>query len=509
MKKLQLIILLLACTKMSMGQLLLTGNIKGSVKGDSVEVNLSYDGNYWAKNSVYLKTDVAGKFHTAYPYHTPKFIMLIYKSAKQYLLLSPGRPLYVSINNSASPIFAFAGKAKPENDLIQKLNLEVTELPFVKELKVKNSYATWPVDSVVQYKVPAIMHSLDSTQKLVNQSNLPASTKKIIATEVRYEYADAVSVNVGSWLNNRKNRANFNLHFIDTVLKKFGLPTKNELDGSLYANLYLNEYFRFKSWKGIYTYNANPDKVKANEILKASTGIDYDDLLNEIKKDGNEEYAFTTRITAAAPQYAWEKQLTNLMFNFCMSSQLQSADKLLYFIKGNLTNEQYIAAAEKMFIPLKKERDQYAHNLNIRIRPDYKSISSLKELMAPYKGKVVLVDMWYTQCPPCIAELAYDQPLKARFKDKDVIFLNIALEEDKDDEIWRDFILINNIPAEHVRRTRNQMGPLWNELGVIDSQQKYPTYIIFDREGKVAVKDASRPSEREALYSQIENVLNK
>ena len=77
MKKLNLILLLLACTKMSMGQLLLTGNIKGAARRDSVEVNLSYDGNYWAKNSVYLKTDAAGNFRITYPYRTQKFIMLI------------------------------------------------------------------------------------------------------------------------------------------------------------------------------------------------------------------------------------------------------------------------------------------------------------------------------------------------------------------------------------------------------------------------------------------------
>jgi thiol-disulfide isomerase/thioredoxin len=510
MKKLQLILLLLICTKAGISQqLLLTGNIKGAASHDSVEVNLSYDGNYWAKNSVYLKTDANGNFRITYAYHTQKFIMLIYKTAKKCLLLSPGRPLYVSINNSASPTFTFAGKGKAENDLIQKLNLEATELPFVKELKVKNSYANWPVDSVIQFKLPAIMYSLDSTQKLVNKSTLLPSIKKTIATEVKYEYADAVAVNVGSWLNNRKNRANFNLHFIDTVFKKFGIPTKGELDGSLYANLYLNEYFRFKSWKGIYIYNANPDKVKANVLLKASTGIDYDDLLNEVKQDGNEEYAFTTRITGAAPQYAWEKQLTNLMFNYCMTGQLQSADKLLYFIKVNCNNEQYKAAVEKMFVPLKKAREQYAHNLNIKIRPDYRSIASLKELMAPYKGKVVLVDMWFIQCPPCREELQYTPALKARFKDKDVVFLNIARENDKEDEAWRDFIFINNITGENMRRTNDQIGLLWNELGVKDSDQAYPRYFIFDRNGNMAVSNAKRPSEKEALYSQVETVLNK
>lgn len=509
MKKLNLILLLLACAKMSMGQLLLTGNIKGAARRDSIEVNLSYDGNYWAKNAVYLKTDAAGNFRITYPYRTQKFIMLIYKTAKQYLLVSPGRPLHVSITNNTTPTFAFSAAAKPENDLIQKLNLEKTELPFVKELKVKNSYATWSADSVIQFKLPAIMRSLDSTQRLVNKTNLPLSIKKAIATEVKYEYADAVAANVGSWINNRKNRASFNLHFIDTVLKKFNLPTKNELNSSLYANSYLDHYFQFIEWKGLYAFTTNPNKVEAKEALKASTGIDYDELLAEVKRDNNEVYAFTTHTNAATPKYAWEKQLTNLMFNFCMSGQLQSADKLLHFIRANCNDAQYIADAEKMFAPLKKSRDTYAHNLNIKIRPDYKTTSSLKEIMAAYKGKVVLVDMWFIQCPPCREELEYTPALKSRFKDKDVIFLNIARENDKQDEEWRDFIFINNITGDHIRRTENQIGPLWNEFGVKDSEQAYPRYLIIDRNGNVAVSNAKRPSEKEALYAQIEAILNK
>ncbi|GAB2985310.1 hypothetical protein GCM10027049_24860 [Mucilaginibacter puniceus] len=494
---------------MSMGQLLLTGNIKGAARRDSVEVNLSYDGNYWAKNSVYLKTDAAGNFRITYPYRIQKFIMLIYKTAKQYLLVSPGRPLHVSITNRVTPTFVFSGIAKPENDLIQKLNLEKTELPFVKELKIKNSYATWSVDSVIQFKLPAIMHSLDSTQRLVNKANLPASIKKAIATEVKYEYADAVAANIGSWVNNRKNRANFNLHYIDTVLKKFSLPTKNELNNSLYANSYLDHYFQFKAWKGLYVFSANPNKAVANTLLKASTGIDYDELIKEVKKDNNEVYAITTRLTAAAPKYAWEKQLTNLMFNFCMSGQLQVADKLLHFIRANCDDAQYIVDAEKMFAPLKKSRDTYAHNLNIKIRPDYKTVSSLKEIMATYKGKVVLVDMWFIQCPPCREELEYTPGLKARFKDKDVVFLNIAHENDKQDEEWRDFIFINNITGDHIRRTDDQIESLWNELGVKDSEQAYPRYLIVDRSGNIVVSNAKRPSDKQALYSQIESVLNK
>lgn len=511
MKKIQLILLLLICTKAGIGQqLTLTGTIIGAAKHDSVEVNESYDGNYWKKKSVYLKPDATGNFHISYPYHTTKFIMLLYKENKQWLLLSPSRNLHVNINaNKTRQMFSFSGKAKAENDLMQKLQMEdERNLPFVKELKSKNSYANWSVDSVINIKRPIIMHSLDSIQRLVHQAILPIALKKAIAMEVKYFYANAVSQNLGNFLNNRKNRISFNTHFIDTVLSDFKVPTKDELNTSTSANSYLDNYFRFKLWKTVYDYRTEKNKEHADSIFKTSTGVSYKDLENDPDR-ANEAYLFSTRMKTIMPQYAREKHLANLLVNFCMLGQLQSATKLLHFIKANCTDRQYIMASEKFFFPLRNSRDQYASNLNIKIRPDYKNISSLKTLLAPYNGKIVFIDMWGTWCPHCIEDMVYEPALKDRLKGKDIVFLYIARDEDKDDEVWRDFIFINNLTGEHVRRTADQIGALWNELGIIDSEQAYPHYFIFDRSGNIVDANAKRPSDGDALYHQLEIALNK
>ncbi|WP_299288351.1 TlpA disulfide reductase family protein [uncultured Mucilaginibacter sp.] len=511
MKKIQLILLLLICTKVGAGQqLTLTGTVNGATKHDSIEVNVPYGGEYWKKNSIYLRPDRTGSFHISFPYHAEKFIILTYKEGRQCLLLSPGRPLHVNINvNKPQQMFTFSGKAKTENDLIKKLKLEDEHnLSFIKELKSKNSYANWSVDSVINIKLPVIKYSLDSTQRLVHQAMLPLTLEKAIATEVKYCYANAVSQNLGDLLNNRKNRISFNTHFIDTVLLDFKIPTKDELNISTSANLYLDSYFRFKLWKTVYDYRTEKNKEHADSIFIINTGVSYKDLENDPDRT-NEVYLFSTRMKTILPPYAWEKHLTNLLFSFCMSGQLQSAAKLLHFIKTNCTNRQYIMASEKMFVPLKVSRDQYASNINIKIRPDYKNTSSLKVLLAPYKGKVVFIDMWGTWCPHCIEDMVFEPALKDRLKGKDIVFLYLARDEDKDDEVWRDFIFINNLTGEHIRRTAVQIAPLWNELGIPDSKQAYPHYFIFDRSGKVMVNNAKRPSDGNALYQQLQAALNK
>jgi thiol-disulfide isomerase/thioredoxin len=509
MKKLLLTLSLLSLVKISIAQLQLTGTIKNATAQDAIEINFSRDGNYWPNNSIHLKPNKAGNFQFRSSERTAKFAILIYKEIQQYVLLSPNRPLHVNVNAQSPNPFSFSGQAKPENDLMVKLHLSnVSDLPFIKELKAKKSYATWSVDSVIQIKLPQVMHSLDSSLKYVNRSAVPTTFKSLIAAEVKYQYAHAVADKIGAYVNNRKNRKDFHLRFIDTTFKLFKVPAKNELDRGLYANNYLDNYTQFKSWQAFYPYSVNPNKELAKQALKTNSGIDFDELMQNAGASG-EKYAFNVAVKNIMPQYAWEKQLSNLMFELSMSGQLQLADRLLHFIRSNGSDKGYVAAAEKMFLPLKKARDQYAHNLNIKIRPDYKTANSLAQILQPYKGKVVLIDMWFTQCPPCIAELKHTPALKDRFKNDDVVFLNIASEPDKSDEVWRDFIFINNMTGEHIRKTDNEIKTLWNELGIPDKDTAYPRYFIIDKNGNIADNNAKRPSDGVKLYDQITAVLNK
>lgn len=507
-KALLFTIALMGCLSAMAQQLALKGRVNGAKPGDSIEVNVSSDGFYWKKSSTYLKPGPAGNFRTVLPYNSPRFVQLLYKTATQYVLLSPNRDVTVLIDvTKADPNFSFAGKGKTENDLLKKLKLEdEANLPFVKELKEKNSYAGWSVDSVIRIKLPQIKHSLDSTQKLVQQAVLPPAIKNAISTELTYLYAGGVVNSLGNRLNIRKNRADFNLRFIDAAIAGFTVPSKQQLAVSVSANAYLDTYLKLKLWKAMYQFRSDKDSVHAAQVFKNDMGVAYADLAKDPDRS-NEVYLFSTRIKATAPAYAWEKHLTNLLLSFCMQGQLQSAVKLLHFIRANCTDKENIAASEKIFAPLKLSRDKYASNLNIKIRPDYKKAAALKDLLAPYQGKVVFVDMWGTWCPHCIEDMVFEPALKERLKGKDIVFLYIARDEDADDEKWRDFIFINNLTGEHVRRTADQVAPLWNELGVPDTEQAYPHYFIFNKEGKMVENKAKRPSDEAGLYQQITKYL--
>jgi thiol-disulfide isomerase/thioredoxin len=48
-------------------------------------------------------------------------------------------------------------------------------------------------------------------------------------------------------------------------------------------------------------------------------------------------------------------------------------------------------------------------------------------------GKVVMLDIWATWCPPCRAEIPYVIKLSKKYADKDVVIVGVAIDERKSD----------------------------------------------------------------------------
>jgi thiol-disulfide isomerase/thioredoxin len=178
---------------------------------------------------------------------------------------------------------------------------------------------------------------------------------------------------------------------------------------------------------------------------------------------------------------------------------------------------QVMARHTKYFAGSKEEKDSHQRiaklesmlaagkeNDRIVIRT---GISTLEQMLAPYKGKLVYLDIWGTWCGPCKAEMHYAPKLKEQMKGKDVVFLYLSNDRDLADKKWREYIQVNNITGEHVRITGEAIETIWQTLLPGEENRYYPTFFIFDREGKILIKKAKRPSEEAALYTQLLGAL--
>lgn len=129
--------------------------------------------------------------------------------------------------------------------------------------------------------------------------------------------------------------------------------------------------------------------------------------------------------------------------------------------------------------------------------------------LSDYKGKTVYIDFWGTWCGPCIAEIPATLALHEKYKDEDVVFLNVALEGgEKEIEEWRNFISGDSPYAEKVLEGKRYTGVhLVAENQFRNEEIKdylinfAPTYVLVDQDGNLVNARAPRPK-------QIEDDLN-
>lgn len=115
------------------------------------------------------------------------------------------------------------------------------------------------------------------------------------------------------------------------------------------------------------------------------------------------------------------------------------------------------------------------------------------------KGKVVYVDVWTTWCGPCRAEAPIFEKMAAAYAGKGVVFLGISADRPKDKPTWVEM-------AGHKQTLQLYSG---EKTAFMQYYQVpgYPTFLLFDKEGKVVSANAPRPSSDSTLRAAIEKLL--
>lgn len=115
------------------------------------------------------------------------------------------------------------------------------------------------------------------------------------------------------------------------------------------------------------------------------------------------------------------------------------------------------------------------------------------------KGKVVYVDVWTTWCGPCRMEAPLFEKMAADYAGKDIVFLGISADRPKDKATWVEM-------AGHKQTLQLYSG---EKTAFMQYYQVpgYPTFLLFDKEGKVVNANAPRPSAEEIIKEAINKLL--
>ncbi|PDS25505.1 TlpA family protein disulfide reductase [Flavobacterium branchiophilum] len=126
---------------------------------------------------------------------------------------------------------------------------------------------------------------------------------------------------------------------------------------------------------------------------------------------------------------------------------------------------------------------------------DYRNINGKKTKLEDLKGQYVYIDVWATWCGPCRAEIPFLSKVEKEFHQKNIAFVSISIDEEKDFEKWKKFVTSKNLGGIQLFADKN-----WNSDFITSLQiNSIPRFILIDPSGKIIDADAPRPSDNNLI----------
>ena len=125
----------------------------------------------------------------------------------------------------------------------------------------------------------------------------------------------------------------------------------------------------------------------------------------------------------------------------------------------------------------------------------------IENIIAPHRGKFILMDIWGTWCAPCRQALSRSAELYERLKDFDIVYIYLA--SNSAENTWRNIIEEYNVKGSnvfHYNLPADQQAEIEKALKV----NCYPSYRLVDRDGAILDIDID-PS----TYGSLESLLNR
>ena len=99
------------------------------------------------------------------------------------------------------------------------------------------------------------------------------------------------------------------------------------------------------------------------------------------------------------------------------------------------------------------------------------------------------IDVWATWCRPCLAEIPALKALHDRLKGKNIEFVSISIDEDK--EAWRKAVKEKQLKGVQLIADKAFDSQFIRDYAI----NQIPTFLIIDKQGHIVNPNAPRPSD--------------
>jgi len=112
-----------------------------------------------------------------------------------------------------------------------------------------------------------------------------------------------------------------------------------------------------------------------------------------------------------------------------------------------------------------------------------------------FKGRYVVLDFWFTGCPPCLKGFPKMKAYADKYKDK-LELVSISCKDK--DPVWRNYITSNHLTWTHILDTKEP------NLATLFNIETYPTKLIIDAQGKLVTIFTGETDE---FYNALDKLL--
>ena len=248
------------------------------------------------------------------------------------------------------------------------------------------------------------------------------------------------------------------------------------------------------------------EEEKVRELCKKYKPMSSE--IMELKKIQKEFICFDS---IAVPPILKELIATKAFYEYSNYIETAFKDSTIDYFKSLVSNEslqEIVLKQQEIYMHLAKQ--EFENMESLKSADDLKNISEanelLKQLIAPYKGKVIYMDFWGTWCAPCKEEMKHAPDIEKELKDKEVIFMYLA--NHSTEESWKNIIKENHLTGPNIVHFNlpDEQQRLLEKLFSINS---FPTFMLLDKEGNIVDRHAPRPSQKQVLINRINELLTK
>ena len=128
--------------------------------------------------------------------------------------------------------------------------------------------------------------------------------------------------------------------------------------------------------------------------------------------------------------------------------------------------------------------------------PDFKLAAANGDTvhLHDFAGKLVYLNFWKSTNGLCLRDLAYAQELMRKFEGKNIVFVNVALDENE--QAWKSLVNIKKLPGVQVRVAG---GGLRSATAHAYALQEVPSYFLVGEDGTFLNTKPKRLSSRAAV----------